>query len=56
MVSNLRTDVKFRQMIDTEWPKYHRENFEPKTRELETKIRSNILSVLKAPEFESSGV
>jgi hypothetical protein len=47
--SNLRADAKVKQVVDTEWPKYYRENIEPKVRELETKIKDNTLSVLKGP-------
>lgn len=47
--SNLRAEAKVKQMVDTEWPKYYRENIEPKVIELETKIKDNTLSVLKGP-------
>ena len=47
--SNLRADAKLKQMVNTEWPKYYRENIEPRARELETKIKDNTLSVLKGP-------
>ena len=47
--SNLRADAKLKQMVNTEWPKYYRENIEPKVKELETKIKDNTLSVLKGP-------
>jgi hypothetical protein len=47
--SNLRAEAKVKQMVDTEWPNYYRENIEPKVRELETKIKTNALSVLKGP-------
>jgi hypothetical protein len=47
--SNQRADEKFNQMKYTEWPKYFRENIEPKVRELETKIKANTFSLLKGP-------
>jgi hypothetical protein len=47
--SNLRADAKLKQMVNTEWPKYYKENIEPRARELETKIKDNTLSVLKGP-------
>jgi membrane protein involved in colicin uptake len=47
--SNLRAEAKVKQVVDTEWPNYYRENIEPKVRELETKIKANALSVLKGP-------
>jgi hypothetical protein len=47
--SNLRAEANVKQVVDTEWPKYYRENIEPKVRELETKIKANTLSVLKGP-------
>lgn len=47
--SNRRAEAKVKQMVDTEWPKYYRENIEPKAIELETKIKANTLSVLKGP-------
>lgn len=47
--SNLRAEAKVKQVVDTEWPNYYRENIEPKVRELETKFKANTLSVLKGP-------
>jgi hypothetical protein len=47
--SNLRAEAKVKQVVDTEWPNYYRDNIEPKVRELETKFKANTLSVLKGP-------
>ncbi len=45
--STQRTAQKFNQLVSTEWPDFLRTHLEPKARELELKVKSNVLSLLQ---------